>query len=105
MAQFDVYVNPNSRSRKLYPYILDVQNNLLADLSTKLVIPVGKLEDFKHELISKLTIEVTYNDEKLVLLTPQLASIPSKLLKEPIGNLQQLRMEIIDSIDFAITGV
>lgn len=105
MAQFDVYVNPNSRSRKLYPYILDVQNNLLADLSTKLVIPVGRLEDFKHELISKLTIEVTYNDEKLVLLTPQLASIPSKLLKEPIGNLQQLRMEIIDSIDFAITGV
>lgn len=105
MAQFDVYVNPNSRSRKLYPYILDVQNNLLADLSTKLVIPVGKLEDFKHELISKLTIEVTYNDEKLVLLTPQLASIPSKLLKEPIGSLQQLRMEIIDSIDFAITGV
>lgn len=105
MAQFDVYVNPNSRSRKLYPYILDVQNNLLADLSTKLVIPVGRLEDFKHELISKLTIEVTYNDEKLVLLTPQRASIPSKLLKEPIGNLQQLRMEIIDSIDFAITGV
>ncbi|WP_426359412.1 CcdB family protein [Pseudocolwellia sp. HL-MZ19] len=40
-----------------------------------------------------------------ILLTPQIASMSSKLLKDPIGSVEPLRDEIIAAIDFAITGI
>jgi toxin CcdB len=38
-------------------------------------------------------------------MIPQIASIPAKVLKEPIGTLLHLRDEIISALDFAITGI
>jgi toxin CcdB len=51
-----------------------------------------------------LTPIIEYKDEKLILLTPQIASIPNKILKEPIGSLAHLRDDILGAIDFAVTG-
>ncbi|MFA7554978.1 MAG: CcdB family protein [Spongiibacteraceae bacterium] len=48
---------------------------------------------------------VAYNGEKLLLLTLQLASIPSKTLKAALASLMYIRDEIIAAIDFAITGI
>ncbi len=48
---------------------------------------------------------IKYEDEQYVLLTPQVASMPSKSLKDPIGSVESLRDEIIAAIDFAITGI
>ncbi|MGH1471813.1 MAG: CcdB family protein [Cellvibrionaceae bacterium] len=39
------------------------------------------------------------------MLTPKIASVPVKTLKNSIGSLIHLRDEIIASIDFAITGI
>ncbi|MFT2112223.1 CcdB family protein [Marinomonas sp. 2405UD68-3] len=48
---------------------------------------------------------IEYEDEQYILLTPQIASIPSKLLKSPIGSIESLRDDIIAAINFAITGI
>ena len=40
MAQFDVYLNPNAATRKIIPYLLDVQADLLDTLSTRVVVPL-----------------------------------------------------------------
>ena len=40
MAQFKAYENPNKATRKTYPYLLDIQSNLLDDLRTTVVIPL-----------------------------------------------------------------
>ncbi|GAA3920890.1 CcdB family protein [Litoribacillus peritrichatus] len=105
MAQFDVYPNPSRTTRKTFPYIVDVQSPVISDIATRIVIPLGRLESFKNEKMEGLTPEVEYSGEKLLLLTPQLASIPTKALKEPIGSLSHLRNDIIAAIDFAITGI
>lgn len=104
MAQFDVYKNPSRQTRSAYPYILDIQHDLLSDLVTRMVIPLGRLSHFKHQQMRGLTPEVEYEGEKLLLLTPQIASMPSNQLKDPIGSLSHLREEIIASLDFAVTG-
>ena len=52
-----------------------------------------------------LTPTVEYEGEDLLLLVPQIASIPSKSLKKPIGSLSHLRNEIIAAVDFALTGI
>lgn len=105
MAQFDVYKNPSPSTKKLYPYLVDIQNSLISDIATRIVVPLGRLSYFRNQTMKGLTPEITFNNDKLVLLTPQIAAIPADLLKAPIGSLSHLRHEIISSLDFAITGV
>lgn len=105
MAQFDVYPNPSQQSRNLYPYLVDIQQPLLESLATRIVIPLAYAESFKQHAIKNLTPEIQFNDQKLLLMVPQLASMPSKLLKNPIGTLAHFRHEIIAALDFAVTGI
>ena len=104
MAQFDVFQNPSKTTRKHYPYVVDIQNPVISDIATRIVIPLGIMSMFKGEYMSKLTLEIDFDDQKYILLTPQLASIPSKHLKNPVGTIKHLRDDIIASLDFAITG-
>jgi toxin CcdB len=41
MARFDVYANPEAAERRHTPYFLDVQNDYIADLATRAVVPCG----------------------------------------------------------------
>lgn len=104
MSQFDVYANPSKKTKKLFPYLVDIQNQIISELATRIVVPLGRADAFKNEYMTKLTLELDFNDEKLLLLTPQIASIPSKLIKTPIGTVEHLRDDIISTLDFAITG-
>ena len=105
MAQFDVYKNPSRNTKKAYPYIVDIQHELISDIATRMVIPLGRLSHFKNEQMQGLTPDIEYEGEKLLLLTPQIASIPSSQLKDPVGSLSHFRDEIIASLDLAITGI
>ncbi|GFO75730.1 toxin CcdB [Bathymodiolus platifrons methanotrophic gill symbiont] len=105
MAQFDVYKNSNKNTHGAYPYIVDIQSPLISELATRIVIPLGNISHFKNEQLDRLTPEINYNGELLLLLTPQIASVPAEMLKKPIGTLSHFRDEIIASLDFAITGV
>ena len=104
MTQFDVYINPSKSTKQAYPFLLDIQNPILSDLATIIVIPLGKLEYFKKESMQILTPVIEHNSEQLILLTPQIASVPSSILKEPIGSLAHLRDDILGALDFAVTG-
>ena len=52
-----------------------------------------------------LTPEVTFQDEPLLLLTPQISAIPKKQLKAPIGSLSHIRDDLLNALDFAIFGI
>lgn len=105
MAQFDVYKNPNDRTKKQFPYIVDIQNEVIAEVDTRIVMPLGKSSLFGNEYMNRLTPQIEYKGEQLILLAPQLASVPEKILKKPIGTIEHLRDEIIKALDFAITGI
>jgi toxin CcdB len=105
MSQFDVYVNPSLSTREAFPYIVDIQNPLISEIATRIVIPLGKMSYFNSEQMKRLTPIVEYENEKLLLLTPQIASVPTNRLKNPVGSLSHFRDEIIASLDFAISGI
>jgi len=105
MAQFDVYRNPSAASRRLYPYLVDIQNPLLSDLATRIVIPLGKGSAFDGVAMRGLTPIVRFDDEELLLLTPQIAALPAKQLQNPMGSLSHFRDQIVGALDFAVTGV
>lgn len=105
MRQFDVYPNPNPRTRDAYPFLVDIQSQLISELATRIVIPLGRRSRFGAESMAVLTPVIEYAGEQLLLLTPQIASIPSNLLRDPIGSLDHFRADIIASLDFALAGV
>ncbi len=105
MAQFDVYVNPSKQTRNAYPFILDIQNELIEDIVTRIVVPLGIAEKFNNEELKGLTPRIEFEGTDLLIVIPQIASMPARALKEPIGTLLHLRDEIISALDFAITGI
>ena len=54
MAQFNAYENPSKASKRAYPYLLDIQSNLLEDLSTTIVIPLCSMHFAGKAVITKL---------------------------------------------------
>jgi toxin CcdB len=105
MAQFDVYQNPSKASRTHYPYLLDIQSPHISEIATRIVIPLGFASSFRNKAMNVLTPEISYGGEELLLLTPQISSVPSKILKEPAGSLSHFREKIINALDFAITSI
>ena len=105
MSQFDVYANPSKTTKSAYPYILDIQSSVISEIATRIVLPLGRKKLFKGEELKGLTPLIEYEGEEFLLLVPQIASMPSKTLRNPIGSLSHLRDEIIAALDFALTGI
>ena len=105
MRQFDVYANPSKATRNAYPFIVDIQSNVISEIATRIVIPLGYASSFRDEAMNILTPEINYDDENLLLLTPQISSVPARILKNPVGSLSHFREQIINALDFAIAGI
>ncbi len=105
MAQFDVYRNPSSKTNKAYPFLVDVQNSVIDQLATRLVVPLTKNKTRNSLYMKNLTPEIEFEGELYLFLTQQLSSIPEDVLQDCTGSLAQSRELLIDAIDFAITGI
>ena len=100
MAQFDVYANTNTQTKERVPYLLDIQHDLLDDLSTRVVIPlVVGMKPVTH-----LNLLFVIDGQKVILSTAEMAGVPLRLLGEKVTSLEQSRQEIIAAVDFLITG-
>ena len=100
MAQFDVYKNPNPKTNQTIPYLLDIQNDILNNLSTRVVVPLVKTT---HS-ITILNPIFTINSESVSMSTAELAGISCEHLETKICSLKEYREEIIGAVDFMITG-
>ena len=100
MAQFDVYENLNDKSRQNIPYLLDIQNDILKDLTTRVVIPLI----ITNKAINFLNPKFTINQIDVILSTAELASIPMEILGNKVCSLKDKREEIIGAVDFLVTG-
>ena len=105
MSQFILYKNLDHNTSKAYPYFVDVQSELLSTLNTRLVIPLTPLYLLEKKAPSHLCPTVHLEQGDFVVLTQQMASIPAKILAEPVTDLSPFRDEIIAAIDFLITGI
>ena len=100
MAQFDVYVNLNEKTKDYVPYLLDIQNDILKNLSSRVVIPLV----VSKEAINLLNPKFIINETDVILSTAELASIPVEILGNKVCSLKDRREEIICAVDFLVTG-
>ncbi len=100
MAQFDVYENINKATSKEIPYLLDIQHNVLSDISTRVVIPLAINKKFQHIISPKFNI----NQTTVIMLTTHITSMHLSQLETKICSFEDKRAEIINAIDFLVTG-
>lgn len=105
MSQFTVYKNKNSKTKKTFPYLLDIQSDLLDQMRTTIVIPLGKYSTVKDQVITKLCPIVEIDGNKYAALTQQIAGIERTLLGTEVTNISNYRSEFIDAIDLIISGI
>ena len=98
MARFDVYANPTLSERMHTPYLVDVQNDHLEPLQTRVVIPLRRESVFgprARDLNPVLTIAA----DTVVLDTAALAAVPLSALRHGVSSLKVERDTIQDALD------
>jgi len=102
MAQFDLHRNPRGGT---YPFVLDVQADLLAKLATRVVVPLISAKRYGAKPITVLNPTMTFNGTAYVLLFQELAAVPPNALGEHVGSLAARRAELVAALDLLFTGV
>jgi toxin CcdB len=98
LARFEVFANPSVLERKHTPYVLDVQNNHLQPLDSRVVIPLRSTRSFPKPAHSLNPI-VIVRGERLVLDTASLAPVPLAMLKRPLEKADASSADILDALD------
>jgi toxin CcdB len=98
MARFDVYFNPSASERRVTPYFLDVQNDHLEGLQTRVVVPLRRASAFPRKL-RELNPEVTLDGVALVLDTSAIGAVPVTDLRKLAGRLKHEQAAILDALD------
>ena len=100
MPQFDVYKNKNPKTNQEIPFLLDIQNDILKSLSTRVVVPL--VLDMKPAKILNPIFEI--ETLTVTMSTAELAGISMDNLGAVVCSLKDKRDEIIAAVDFMITG-
>jgi len=96
--RFDVYANPEVAERKQIPYLLDVQNDYIDALTTRVVIPLRRESVFGPRA-RNLNPAFIIAADNVVLDTAALGAIPASELRKPIANLREARAVIQEALD------
>lgn len=105
IRQLDVFRNPVKAVRADKPYLVNLQNSFLDDLSTRVVAPLVTKRVLPLSEAKPWYPEFRIDDAVLYLDPTDLASFPTSLLRDPVMNLDGDRYRILRAIDLVITGV
>lgn len=103
MAQFDVYRNNNEQTKGTFPYLLNIQHDLLQDLATRVVVPLIH-KHYMRTPAKGLNPEFLIEDQAVCMSTAELAGVQARILGENVCSLQRHRVEIVQALDLLITG-
>ena len=101
MARFDVYSFPSTQT----PLVVDVQANILSDLSTRVVVPLVELARVKREPLPRLKPVINIHGTQYVFQATEIAPVPASALRKCVANIEaEYRTEITAALDFLFQG-
>lgn len=98
MAKFDVYRMPGTTD-----LLLDIQNDLLSGLNTRACVPL-LLEVDGLKSIDRLTPILVIGDNRYVMMTHFVTSVPLKALREKLTNVGSEQYRISAAFDMLLHG-
>ncbi len=103
--QFDVFDNPSPRLRDTYPYVVDIQSNLLSALATRMVVPLAITTLSAKDLPRRLCPTFVVNGQSLMLVPFEAAPLDKRLLKTQVVSLWSQSNDIISAMDAVLSGI
>ena len=103
MSQFDVHENRDEETSADFPYLVDLQSELLSSLATTVVAPLASNRVLPIPL-RRLNPEFTIEGVTLVLSIQELAGLPRAALGDVVASLREHRSDIISALDLLFTG-
>jgi toxin CcdB len=103
--QFDVFENPSPRMRDVYPYVVDVQSDLLSALATRMVVPLAVTTLAVKDLPLRLCPVITVNEKALMLVPFEAAPLDKRYLRTEITSVRDRSHEIIAAMDSVLSGI
>ncbi|MBE9487464.1 MAG: CcdB family protein [Desulfuromonadales bacterium] len=100
MAKFDIY----KCSTEGVDYLLDLQDEMLENLSTRVVAPLVSTVNIGRQ-IQTLNPRMRIAGQEYLLTVHLLAAVPASALKECVSSAASQRDEIIAAIDLLFTGI
>lgn len=89
--------------RSRIPYWLDLQSNYIAQIDSRVIIPLRSLNAMGPR-IEGLQPLVTVAGQTLCADVPAVASFPARLLKNPVTCINAQRDCLVAALDYLISG-
>jgi toxin CcdB len=105
MSQFFAFKNPNPATRTQYPYLLDIQSNLLSGLRTTVVIPLTPSKLAAPMSLTRLNPTIVMDGRSFAVMTQEIAGVDRNQLGAQAYDLSSYRSEIIAALDFVLSGI
>jgi len=100
MAQFDVHRNPNPKTNRTVPYLLDVQTDFLDMLATRVVAPHCRGQGHGSAWPKPGVRDRRDSRDHVHART----GIPVRTLGDKVATLKDRRGEIVSALDLLFTG-
>jgi toxin CcdB len=99
MARFDVYASPDRAG-----YLLDIQADLLANLNTRIVVPLLPV-DAAPKPAQRLNPVFRLGETDHVMVTQFLSAVRVAILGRPVSTLIERDVEIVAALDLVLSGI
>lgn len=105
MPQFAAHKNTNPTTRRTYPFLLDIQSDLLSELQTRVVVPLAERRAVSGAAVENLMPLVEVGGKTYIAMVPQLAGVARAELGAVVETCEASRQDVVAALDFLITGI
>jgi toxin CcdB len=103
--QYDVYPNPSPRMRDSYPFVVDIQSDLLKALATRMVVPLAVTNLPVVSLPRRLCPVFVVQGQNLMLVPFEAAPLDKRHLKAKVCAVREYAHDIVAAMDAVMSGV
>ncbi|ROP56329.1 toxin CcdB [Enterobacter sp. BIGb0383] len=100
--QYVVY--RNNGNSKAYPFLLDVQSDIIDELHTRLVIPLYPLKWLANPPARRLTPIINIENDDYLVMTHEMASVRLSQMGDEVLDARPHRQSIKNALDFIFDG-
>ena len=103
MARFDIFANPITADRADFPFILEIQSNLLDRFSQRVCVPLAKPGAFPG-MTQRFNPAIAVSGQTLFMHPMGIAVFLVQELRRPVANAQAYALEIDTALDMLLRG-
>jgi toxin CcdB len=103
IRQFDVFPNPSRSGLQERPFIVVIQCSAWDEVATRICVPLIDEKFLRPQ--GRLNPAFDVNGRRLYFHPLEILSVPCRLLRRRVANLEESRYQIIGALDLVFTGI